>query len=141
MQKFILGLALVALSGMSFNAFSDSDEDNGSKTSVCHKGRTVTINTSGLTGHLGHGDSKGSCEDRSAVVVMMQCKANEGDIVVVAVSGSENVAADDLPSSDGTTTCANALANLLDMRLVLSSVTSGSEGITHYLLTGYVGSP
>jgi hypothetical protein len=58
---------------------------------------TVTINKSGLSGHLGHGDSTGSCEDRRAAVVMFQCLADGGEIKVVAVSSSAAVAAEIAP--------------------------------------------
>ena len=53
MKKIVVGLALLALSGLSVNASSDDDDYSGGKTSVCHKGRTVTINQSGVPGHLG----------------------------------------------------------------------------------------
>lgn len=138
MKKFTVGLALLALSGLSFNAFSD-DDDRGGKTSVCHKGRTVTINQSGVPGHLGHGDTAGSCEERRAAVVMMQCQAEGTEIKVVAVSSSETVAAEIIPVIEGS--CADALANLLDARMEVTSVTAGSEGTTDYLLTGYFRAP
>ena len=138
MQKFILGFALVALSSLSFTALGD-DDDDGNKTSVCHKGRTVSINQSGMPGHLGHGDSSGSCEDRRAAVVVMQCQAEGDEIKVGAVSSSEAVAEADVPMNGES--CADALAGLLDVPMAISSVTAVSEGTTEYLLTGYVGSP
>jgi hypothetical protein len=138
MQKFILGLALLALSSMSFTALGD-DDDSDNKTSVCHKGRTVTINQSGLSGHLGHGDSTGRCEDRKAAVVIMQCQANGDDILVGAVSASAAIADDDVPAADAS--CADALAGLLDLPMAISAVTAVGDGVSEYLLTGYVGSP
>ena len=44
----------------------DSDDDdggnNGGKVTICHKGRkTLTVSQSALGGHLGHGDTVGSC--------------------------------------------------------------------------------
>jgi len=137
MQKITLGLALLALPALSFNAFSD--DDSGKRTSVCHKGMTVTINKSGLPGHLGHGDSTGSCEDRRAAVVMLQCQADGEEIKVVAVSSSEAVATEIVPVINDP--CADAVAGLLDARMVINSVTAGSAATTDYLLTGYVGSP
>ena len=140
MQKFILGFALVALSSLSFTALGDDDDDNdGNKIAVCHKGKTVTINQSGMSGHIGHGDSSGSCEDRRAAVVVMQCQAEGDEINVGAVSSSEAVAEADVPVRGDS--CAGALAGLLDMPMAISSVTAVSEGATEYLLTGYVGSP
>lgn len=38
----------------------DGDSGNG-RVTICHKGRTLTISQSGLNGHLGHGDTVGSC--------------------------------------------------------------------------------
>ena len=38
----------------------DGDGGNG-RVTICHKGNTITIAQSGLNGHLGHGDSIGSC--------------------------------------------------------------------------------
>jgi hypothetical protein len=139
MQKFILGFALLALSSMSFTALGD-DDDSDNKTSVCHKGRTVTINQSGLSGHLGHGDSTGRCEDRKAAVVIMQCQANGDDIVVGAVSASAAIAEEDVPAPPDAP-CADALAGLLDLPMAISAVTAVGDGVTEYLLTGYVGSP
>lgn len=138
MKKFTVGLALLALSGLSFNALSDDDDRDG-KTSICHKGRTVTINQSGVPGHLGHGDTTGSCEERRAAVVMMQCQAEGTGIKVVAVSSSDAVAAEIIPVIEGS--CADALASLLDARMEVRSVTAGSAGTTDYLLIGYVASP
>ena len=140
MKKIVVGVALLALSGLSFNALSDSDDDDrGGKTSICHKGKTVTINQSGVPGHLGHGDSTGSCEERRAAVVMMQCQAEGEGIVVVAVSSSETVPAAIIPRIDEP--CANAVASMLDARMEIRSVTAGSAGTTDYLLVGYIGSP
>ena len=138
MKKIIVGFALLALSGLSVNASSDDDDYSGGKTSVCHKGRTVTINQSGVPGHLGHGDSIGSCEGRRASVVMMQCQAEGDGIKVVAVSSSETVAPEIIPVIEGS--CADSLASLLDARMDVRSVTAGSEGTTDYLLIGYAGS-
>jgi hypothetical protein len=140
MQKIILGFALLALSSMSFTALGD-DDDSDKKTSVCHKGRTVTINQSGLSGHLGHGDSTGRCEDRKAAVVIMQCQAQAEDIVVVAVSSSSAIAEEDVPVPGPDASCADALAGLLDLPMAISSVTAVGDGVSEYLLTGYVGSP
>ncbi|MEE4146355.1 MAG: hypothetical protein V2I26_16240 [Halieaceae bacterium] len=137
MKKLVVGLALLALSGLSVNAFSDDDDREG-KTSICHKGRTVTISQSGVPGHLAHGDSMGSCEERRAAVVMMQCQAEGDDIKVVAVSSSETVAVEIIPVIEGP--CADALAKLLDARMEIKSVTAGSAGTTDYLLLGYAGS-
>ena len=54
MKKLILGLTLCALSGLSPVAFSDDDDDDkkGGKATICHKGKTASINVSGVSGHL-----------------------------------------------------------------------------------------
>ena len=87
MTKMRIAAGVLAMACLGTNAIADSADDNGT-TTVCHKGRTVTINESGLRGHLGHGDSEGSCEDRRSAVVMMQCVAQGEGIVVYAVSNS-----------------------------------------------------
>jgi hypothetical protein len=144
MNKLIVAIGVVALACLGQGAWADDDDDddrNGKgKVSICHKGRTVSINESGLSGHLRHGDSMGSCEDRRAAVVMMQCVAEtDGDgIVVSAVEASDLVDPAVLPSVEPPTGCATALADLLDANLALDSVTSGSNGTTDYLLRGYV---
>lgn len=44
---------------------SEVSEDNGSdgqgKVNVCHNGKTLSVSASSLGGHLGHGDSQGTC--------------------------------------------------------------------------------
>ena len=134
MKKLILAMTLVAVSGASQLVLGA----NNGKVTVCHKGQTVSINSSGLQGHMGHGDTEGSCENRKAVVVMMQCEAQSEDdgIVVTKVSSSPLVDPDIVPAVDGD--CATALADLLDARMAIGSVTAGSDGTTDYLLTGYV---
>lgn len=143
MNKLIVAIGVVTLSCLGQGAWADDDDDDDyrdgkNKVTICHKGRSVSINESGLSGHLGHGDSMGSCEGRRATVVMMQCKAeSEGDgIVVDAVSASPLVDPAIVPGMGED--CATALADLLDANLALDSVTSGSNGTTDYLLRGYV---
>ncbi len=140
MQKLILGMTLVMAAGFGQAAFGDNDKDKGAKVIVCHKGeRTVSISASGLNGHLNHGDTEGSCESRQAAVVIMQCAAEGDGIEVVAVSASPYVPVDLIPE-DGDD-CATALADLLDARMRVDAVTPGSDGVTNYLVTGYVAVP
>lgn len=142
MKKLILAAGVLAASFMGQGAMADSDDDKG-KVSVCHNGRTVSINSSGLQAHLGHGDSMGSCEDRRSVVVIMQCSAEtEGDgIVVEAVSSSPFVDPEIVPPVGPDSDCSTALAEMVDARLVIRSVTTAGNGTTEYLLVGYVGAP
>ena len=137
MNKVIVAAGVLAMSCLGQGALADSDDNDGRET-ICHKGRTVSINSSGLQGHLGHGDSVGSCEDRRAAVVMMQCSAeSDGDgIVVDAVSSSPYVDPEIVPEVGED--CATALADVLDNRLEIRSVTAGASGTTDYLLIGYV---
>ncbi|MCB1854313.1 MAG: hypothetical protein H6988_00350 [Pseudomonadales bacterium] len=135
MTKMRVAAGVLAMACLGTNAIADSADDNGT-TTVCHKGRTVTINESGLRGHLGHGDSEGSCEDRRSAVVMMQCVAQGEGIVVYAVSNSPFVDEGVVPVAGED--CATALATMIDANLELGAVTSGSNGTTDYLLTGYV---
>jgi hypothetical protein len=44
------------------NVIDISGGKNGDKIVVCHKGNTLTIGSSGVADHLGHGDMLGSCE-------------------------------------------------------------------------------
>ena len=140
MKKLILAAGVVAASFMGQGAVADSDDNNG-KVSVCHNGRTVSINSSGLQGHLGHGDSLGSCEDRRSAVVIMRCSAEtDGDgIVVEAVSSSPFVDPEIVPPVDSD--CSAALAEMVDAQLLIRSVTAVGNGSTEYLLVGYVGAP
>ena len=55
MNKLILAAAVLSASVSTQGVFAANDDNNG-KVSVCHNGRTVSINSSGLRGHLGHGD-------------------------------------------------------------------------------------
>lgn len=137
MQKLIPAMLLVLLAGFGQNALSAND----GKVLVCHKGQTVYINTSGLSGHLNHGDTEGSCENRQAVVVMLQCAATDGGgIEVVAVSASTQDPNIPVPV-DLPVDCATSLADLLDARMQIDAVTPGSDGVTNYLLTGYMAVP
>lgn len=133
MKKLILAMSLVAVSGASQLALGA----NSGKVTVCHKGQTVSINSSGLRGHEGHGDTQGSCENRKAAVVVMQCKAQDDadGIAVVKVSSSPD--SESVPEVGGVG-CATALADLLDARMAISAVTATSDGKTEYTLTGYV---
>lgn len=139
MQKLIPAMLLVLLAGFGQNALSAND----GKVLVCHKGQTVYINTSGLSGHLNHGDTEGSCENRQAVVVMLQCAATDGGgIEVVAVSSSvDDPETSSIPIPMLEADCATSLADLLDARMQIDAVTPGSDGVTNYLLTGYMAVP
>jgi len=44
-----------------------------------------------------------------------------------------------VPAADAS--CADALAGLLDLPMAISAVTAVGDGVSEYLLTGYVGSP
>lgn len=140
MNKLILVAAVLSASVSTQGVFAANDDNNG-KVSVCHNGRTVSINSSGLRGHLGHGDSQGSCEDRRSAVVIMQCaaEADGDDIVVQTVSSSPFVDPEVVPTPGPDSDCATALAAMVDAQLEIRSVTAAGNGTTEYLLLGYVG--
>jgi PKD repeat protein len=41
--------------------------NNGSKVTICHNGKPLSVNTSALASHLAHGDCVGSCPQTSAI--------------------------------------------------------------------------
>lgn len=147
MKKLILGMTLIVLAGAGHAAFGA----NGGKVTICHKGQTVSINASGLNGHMQHGDTEGSCANRESAVVILHCAAAEEPeegIVVTEVSVSDSVTDAypepgevESPIPEVGDNCANALAALLDVRMQVSSVTTVSDGTTSYLVTGYVSVP
>ena len=138
MNKLILAAAVLSASVSTQGVIAANDDNNG-KVSVCHNGRTVSINSSGLQGHLGHGDSQGSCEDRRSAVVIMQCAPDGDGIVVDAVSSSPFVDPEVVPTPGPDSDCATALAAMVDAQLAIRSVTASGNGATEYLLLGYVG--
>ena len=132
MRKIISAIILLALSGVSVNAFSG----NG-KEEVCHKGKEISISQSAVNAHLNHGDTLGDCDgdeferDFRAAVVMMRCSPITGNGVVV-VSASSSVPLDVaviLPfPHEVDTDCARAMAGLLNAGFRLKSITTGSAG-------------
>ena len=145
MRKIISGIVLLALSTASFSAMSDSH-----KTTVCHKGKEISVANSAVPAHKNHGDTVGECDDDGpdtkppkpetvAAVVMMRCEAQLGDGVLV-VSSSSSPDQGIQPRED----CAVVLAELLDEKYKIRSISSGSaeDGngtlrlFTDYLLLG-----
>jgi hypothetical protein len=137
MNKLLPVILFLTMAGVSVNGFADDDDDSD-KVLVCHKGeKTLSLGAPGLKGHLGHGDSEGRCENiddstGQAVVVMMQCEANEGTVSVSAYSSSVAFAEPPLSEVGVGSDCADTLADLLNNGFWIKSVT----GITEYLLLG-----
>jgi CHRD domain len=50
------------------NVLNISGGKNGNKIVICHRGNSLTIGSSGVADHLGHGDMLGSCESNSIIV-------------------------------------------------------------------------
>ena len=136
MNKLISMIILLALAGMSLNAFGAS-----AKQQVCHDGKTIHVSQSAVSAHMGHGDTLGSCGDASfgpdapAAVVMMRCAASAESVMeVVSFSASFDYASiQPVEPVD----CALAVATLLDAGFHLRSVTSGGAGVD-YLFLGRV---
>ncbi len=63
------------------------------KVTVCHKGTdTLSIAQSAVRAHTNHGDALGACpviEPTPAAVALMRCDSVAGNMVVVAVSASD----------------------------------------------------
>jgi hypothetical protein len=148
MHKLISAIILLALSSVSLNAFAKN------KVEICHKGREISVNQNAVRGHENHGDTRGDCEDAStgpdedsmATVVMMRCEAIIGNGVhVVSFSTSFDFATIDIEEPAEDDDCAVALADLLDAKFKLRSVTGGSAEdddelnlYTDYLLIGKI---
>jgi hypothetical protein len=156
MNKFLSAILLITLAGVSMNGLADDDDDDddeqndyAGKVVLCHKGKnSISVGVPGYSAHMAHGDTEGSCDgdDRpekppysngDAAVVTMQCKADDGDMVVEAFSSS--VTFGDPPLSDiglvsaePEPNCAEVLAALLKEGFHVRSVT----GNTDYLLLG-----
>ena len=133
MNKLLAVILFSTVAGVSVNGFADDDGDSG-KYLVCHKGKTISVGKPGLTGHMGHGDSEGSCDDlqADAAVVMLQCAADEGTLKVTAYSSSVVFAVPPLSEVGVGSDCADAVADLLNNDFGIESVT----GNTDYLLVG-----
>ena len=136
-----LGLVLFALSGFGRNVFA------AERVTICHKeAKTATVAAQAVSAHQAHGDSLGACDStpppygNMAAVVTMQCGPEEGSMVVRAASSSPSPAIEGgiVPGDD----CAVVLAELLDARYGVKSVTTGSAGndslklVADYLLIG-----
>ena len=136
MHKLISTILLLALAGMSLNAFGAS-----AKVQVCHDGKTIYVSQSAVSAHMGHGDTVGDCDGASlepgapVAVVMMRCAESAGnEMEVVAFSASFDYASiQPVEPVD----CAVALATLLDAGFHLRSVSSGGAGVD-YLFLGRV---
>jgi hypothetical protein len=149
MNKLTSAIILLALSSVSLNAFSAKN-----KVDVCHKGKDISVSSKSLSAHMGHGDEAGECDDDStdsgsdtmAAVVMMRCEAINGNGVhVVSFSTSFDFATIDIEEPAEDDDCAVALADLLDAKFKLRSVTGGSAEdddelnlYTDYLLIGKI---
>ena len=147
MYKLISAIILLALSSVSLNAFSAA-----AKVEVCHKGQEVNVASSSLSAHMAHGDDEGECSetptepdpDKETAVVIMRCEA--GSMVSLKSSFEDKVAIilPEPPPEFGVN-CAELLADLLNYRFQLRSITAGSAGengnlslFTDYLLIGNV---
>lgn len=141
MNKLLSVILFLTVAGISVNGFSDdgggSDDDGSHKALICHKGETLSVGEPGVIGHVGHGDSEGSCEDADGPkadveVVTMKCEADEGVLKVTAYSSSVDFAVPPLSEVRVGSDCADALADLLNNGFEIESVT----GNTDYLLLG-----
>lgn len=136
MSKLVSVIVFLTVAGISVNGFSDNDHGSD-KAYVCHKGETLSVGKPGLTGHLGHGDSEGRCEDADGPkadveVVTMRCEADKGALKVTAYSSSVDFSVPPLSDVRVGSDCADALADLLSNGFEIESVT----GNTDYLLLG-----
>jgi len=145
MRNLMAALTLTALSGFGQGALAAAD-----KVTICHKGQTLSVASSGVSAHMQHGDVKGACvaapppvppANTVAAVAMMRCEPQGASgVLVVSASGSP-APADPIAVDDD---CAAALGDLLDAGYDLRSVTTGSAGdavlhlYTDYLLIGRV---
>ncbi len=59
-----LVMALTMVAGPAFAGDYDYGEDKGKdhKVTICHKGKTISVDKHALKAHLKHGDYKGKCE-------------------------------------------------------------------------------
>ena len=134
LSRFIV--AAVVLSVMAGPVFA------GKKKTVCHNGQTISISKNALSAHKAHGDRIGACPTRPSVpvykaVAMIRCLNNEdGDVVVSGLSISANKVVNPLGAS-GETSCANAVARMMNNGYSLEQVSTGlTDGETEYLFLG-----
>ena len=127
----VLGLALVA--GPALADKSGKEKKRGHKVEVCHNGNSIHIARSALPAHLAHGDTRGSCPENTEVVMFRCVDTMDGELVVSAVSVSDNAGL--LPPSLGDA-CADAVAELMNEDFDLARVTGLTDGETEYLFTG-----
>jgi hypothetical protein len=72
-QNGCLGTATKAV-----NVMDIAGGRNGDKIVICHKGsNTLTIGTSGVTDHLGHGDMLGGCDDQARSITRRNSVTDE----------------------------------------------------------------
>src|SRR3712207_4572563 len=59
-----LVMALTMVAGPAFAGDYDYGKDKGKdhKVTICHKGKTISVDKHALKAHLKHGDYKGKCE-------------------------------------------------------------------------------
>ena len=143
MKKMLSTIILLALPGLSVNAFSQNN-----KVLICHKGQEVSVAASAVNTHINkHGDTRGECPEGEpkpdpkfrSTVVMMRCEGvADNSVLIVSASSSQGLGV--VAGLD----CAITLSRLLNTGHEIRSITSGSaegdDGVLHfytdYLLLG-----
>ena len=120
-RNIVLGFGVLALSAGAGAV--------ANKEYVCHKDKTIHVAARSVQAHLNHGDILARCEDirKYNAVAMFRCGAAEGDLLVTAVSLSEEVP-DDVGFPELGDHCADANANLSNGGFELNSQTPGAVG-------------
>jgi len=125
MRKSVCSIVL----GLGVLAASSSVGAAANKEYLCHKGKTIHVAARAVEAHLNHGDVLARCEDirEYNAVAQFRCGAVEGDLLVTAVSLSEEFPNDvEFPQIDDH--CADANVNLSIGGFELKSQTSGDVG-------------